>query len=71
MRISIVVSVAVDESEHVHDEQIVKFAFAVGNHQQVDAMFPIAMLRSVERKDFAVFKKQDVDADGWIYFSRI
>ena len=44
-----------------------ELAFVVGNYQQVDMMFPVAVLRSVEWKDFGVFKNQNVDADGWIY----
>ena len=40
-----------------------KLAFVVGNHQQVDMMFPVAVRITVEWKDFVVFKNQDVDAN--------
>ena len=49
VRVSILFSTSVDESGQVRDEQVV-----VGNHQQVDMMFPIAVIRSLERKDFVV-----------------
>ena len=64
MRVSIVFTASVDDSGQVPDEYVVELAFVVGNHQQVDMMFPFAVFRSVEWKDFVVFKNQDVDVDG-------
>ena len=62
----LIIRVARDENGQAPDEQVVKLAFVVGNHQQVDMMFPVAVFRSVDWKDFVVFKNQDADADGWI-----
>ena len=64
--VAIVLSAAGDESGQVPDEQVVKLAFADGNHQQVDVMLPVAVLGCVEWKDFVVFKNQDVDANGGV-----
>ena len=67
VRVAFVFSTSMNESGQDLDEQVVKLAFVVGNHQKVDMMFPVAVLRRVEWKDFAVFKNLDVDANGWIY----
>ena len=48
------------------DEQVVELAFVVGNHQQVDMIFPVAVFRSVEWEDFVLFKNQDADDKGSI-----
>ena len=29
-------------------------------------MFPVAVFRSIEWKDFVVFKNYDIDAYGWV-----
>ena len=68
MRVAIVFSASMDESGQVPNEMVMKLAFAVGNHQQVDVMFPVAVLRSVQREDCVVFKYHDVDPDGLIFF---
>ena len=59
-----------DESGQVPDEQVVKLAFVVGNHQQVD-MFPLAVLRSVEREDFIVFKTKTLTLIDGFKFSKL
>ena len=63
VRVAMVFSSSMDESGQVPDEKVVELAFVVCNHQRVDMMFPITMLRSVEWEDFIVFKDQDVDSD--------
>ena len=67
MRVAIVFSASMDESGQVPNEMVMKLAFALGNYQQVDVMFPVAVLSSVQREDCVVFKYQDVDPDGLIY----
>ena len=43
VRVSMMFSACMNESEQVPDESVVKRAFVVGNHQQVDMMFPVAV----------------------------
>ena len=57
-----------DESGKVTDEQVVELAFVVGNPQQVDMLLPIAVLPSVEWKDFVVSKTKTLTLmDGFMF----
>ena len=47
----LIIRASIDESGKVPDEQVVKLAFVVRDHQQVDVKFPIAVHRSVEGKE--------------------
>ena len=66
MRVSIVFSATMNESGQVPDEHVMELAFAVGNHEQVDVIFSIAVFRGVERKYFVVFEDENVDAYCWV-----
>ena len=60
--VSIVFSATIDESGQVPDEQVMKFAFDVRNHQQVDVIFSVPVFGGVERKYFIVFEYENIDA---------
>ena len=61
------VGTAKDESGKVPDEKVVKLAFVVGDHQQVDMMFHISVIESVECEKFIVFVYENVSAEGGVY----
>ena len=67
----LIVRAARDESGQIPDEQVVKLAFVVGNRQQVDMMFPLAMFRSLEWEDFVVFKIKTLTLMDGFKFSNL
>ena len=48
-----------------------ELAFAVGNDHQVHVMFPVAVFRNVEWKDFVVFKTKTLTLMDGFKFSNL
>ena len=63
---SMLLSATMNASGQVPDQQVMELAFDVGNHQQVDVIFSVAVFRGVERKYFFVFEDENVDAYCWV-----
>ena len=57
-----------NEFGQVSNEEVMEFSFVVRDHEYIDVMRSISMLRRIEREELFIFKREDIDADRRVNF---